>query len=296
MVDKIKWCRENAPRALQSLSDAELVEYMGSAYDAYVESSEDKEVLEYQGLDKIYYLLATKLNSYLAFKGGYILSQVLPVGVARRTADVDASIGKEEIYEKVKEVLLNIALELEADGLVDNYTVKDTVSERMSGGIDMYKEERKVFGVDIGYHDISWGVVRSTVNGVDISRFSVERMLSDKASSVLSRKRFRRTKDIYDFYVLTNYFDVDVSVLKEFLISRCETINTWPFSEEILVQYEIAYEKLILVTKDGEPIPKPTFNEVLNTFYLFMKEMFENGGNVLWSSKDKAFTVKREHT
>lgn len=91
-------------------------------------------------------------------------------------------------------------------GYVANYSIKEEIHERMSGGIDFYAEDgHKVLGVDVGLHDISYGIKHYNLEFTDVDAFTVERMLSDKLIAITTRKRFRRTKDLYDLYAITNF-------------------------------------------------------------------------------------------
>ena len=98
---------------------------------------------------------------------------------------------------------------------------------------------------------------------------SVERMLADKLIAITTRKRFRRTKDLYDFYAITNFFDVDIKKLADFIeIRGGAEWNNIPFNDTVLVQYKIAWDKLELVNAEtGAKIDKPLFDVALGRYY-----------------------------
>lgn len=131
------------------------------------------------------------------------------------------------------------------------------------------------------------GVQNWSCVGFDCRRFEVERMLSDKISAIYSRKRFRRTKDIYDFYILTNNFDVNMSQLRQYIINRgLIDWNADPFREEVVTQYAKAYDKLNVVTQNGVLIDKPELNKIL----LRLREFMNNYNNdVTWNHVERVF-------
>lgn len=94
-------------------------------------------------------------------------------------------------------------------------------------------------------------------------------MLADKLIAITTRKRFRRTKDLYDFYAITNFFDVDMQKLSKYIEIRsgAEWDNI-PFNDDIIVQYKRAWDKLELInSKTGNKIEKPGFDIVLGRYY-----------------------------
>jgi hypothetical protein len=99
----------------------------------------------------------------------------------------------------------------------------------------------------------------------------VERMLSDKVHVVFSSKRFRRTKDLYDIYFLLENFDVDFKRFKELLYKRGDIdLNENPFKEEVLIQYEHAWEKLVVKSVYSDTVlVKPTFKAVIERLGYF---------------------------
>lgn len=208
-----------------------------------------------------------------AFKGGYMLTKLLG-GDSRATRDIDFSIQNKEAYESIKNVLEGIANKFLDVGIIDDYNVKETISETSSGGITFYSEGRLVLGIDIGLHDVMYGTQNYNLNVGNVKAFSVERMLSDKLLAILSRKRFRRTKDLYDFYIITSHFDVDYKELVN-CIDRRENYdksvwNNIPFSDTVLVEYLKAWKKLTVTSSlTGEEISKPSFSDCINRFNKF---------------------------
>lgn len=228
--------------------------------------SSETEMLDYMVL-----VLSRFMSCDIAFKGGYMLNQLLQ-GYSRMTHDVAFSIAKKDDYGAVKAVLKKIALKFMEQGLIASYKIKEDIAEKVSGGIDMYAADgHKVLGVDVGLHNISYGVRHYDLVFTSVDAFTVERMLADKLIAITTRKRFRRTKDLYDFYAITNFFDVDMQKLSQYveLRSGAEWDNI-PFDDDVVVQYKRAWDKLELENYNGSnTIEKPGFMDAIKRFYQF---------------------------
>lgn len=240
------------------------------------------EANEQELLDYVVLVLSRFMSCSVAFKGGYMLNQLLQNN-SRMTHDVDLSVAKKGDYEGIKVILKALCEKLVAEHYVTSYKIKETIEERSSGGVDMYDSNgRKFLGVDVGLHNISYGIKHYDLSFTDVDGFNVERMLADKLIAITTRKRFRRTKDLYDFYAITNFFDVDLKKLAEYVELR--TGAEWeniPFSEAIIVEYKKAWDKLKLIghTTGGE-LEKPDFSAALGRYYaiaLLIKEGVTEG-------------------
>lgn len=219
-------------------------------------------------LDYVVLKICRGIASKKAFKGGWMPTKLIQMK-SRVTKDTDLSISCEEAYEEVKVVLKEIAEEFMQAGIIDTYRIKETITATTSGGIDLYKNKRKILGADIGLHEIRWGVQRYDLSIASLDGFEIERMLADKIIAILSSKRFRRTKDLYDFYIIVWSFDFDLRKLCSYIDRRggAEWDNI-PFSDVVLEQYQQAWERLDLVgSQTGKALFKNEFSEVLETFY-----------------------------
>lgn len=220
-------------------------------------------------LDYMVLVLARCMSCSIAFKGGYMLNQLLG-GVSRKTADVDFSIAYKGDYDGIKLWLRKIAEKFIELNLIESYRIKEDIQERQSGGIDMFDSTgRKILGVDVGLHNIGYGIRHYDLGFVEVDGFSIERMLADKLIAITTRKRFRRTKDLYDIYAITNFFDVDYVTLSEYVRIRggAEWDNI-PFNDDVIVQYKQAWEKLDLRSSvNAGSLEKPVFEDALNRFY-----------------------------
>lgn len=248
----------------------------------------DKNSTREEILDFIMIFLCERIDLSLSvFKGGYVLTKMIP-DEARLTEDIDFSISEESQYEDLKVVLNDLGEVLKNKDIIEDYDVKPTIAPTSSGGIKMTPiDGTSQIKIDVGWHDISWGIQDWKCLGFDCKKFEVERMLSDKISAIYSKKRFRRTKDIYDFYILTNNFDVDISKLRNY-IERRGTIE-WdrdPFREEVLTEYGKAYDKLKVMTHNGLLVNKPDFNKVILRLRDFMN-MYKK--DVIWNHIEREF-------
>ena len=127
-------------------------------------------------------------------------------------------------------------------------------------------------------HPLSWGVTAYKFDITTLDGFTVERMLSDKIIAILSRKRFRRPKDLYDLWVITNNFDFDPNLVLQFIKKRgnAEWDNI-PFSDTILVEYKKAWDALILQSLNETTLEKPSFNEEVLPRFNIIAFALKNG-------------------
>ena len=223
-------------------------------------------------LDAIMLYLCQRIElKFSAFRGDYVLTKLLP-DITRATKDIEFLISEEGQYSKLRDVLYELGDLFISRGIAIDYVVKDTITPTSSSGIQINMGAGiPNLKIDVGWHDLSWGITKWTYEGFNCDRFEVERMLADKISAIYSRKRFRRTKDIYDFFILTNNFKVDMIKLHEYVNRR--GLIDWdadPFKENVLVEYSKAYDKLDISTVDGSPILKPEFSLVIERLQWFM--------------------------
>lgn len=265
--------------------DVQVVELSGKT--GLTSESSDMDILDYI-MVQLCHCLDT---SNMAFKGGYVLNKIMPVPVSRNTRDIDFSIAIVEYYRDVVDVFKNVGDSLVSDGIIQSYEVKDTITSTSSGGIKLHRDssQLKDLGVDVGLHDISHGTVPMSTLGFNVSRFSTERMLSDKISAIFSRKRFRRPKDLYDFYILTNCFNVSMSdLLSEVNIRNTIDWEATPFRDEVKVQYKKAYDSLVITDPKNmeKMVNKPDFGTVLDRVFLFYNNWDQN---IKWNCSDRSF-------
>lgn len=298
-MTKLEWCREHVPEALKALSDEDLLQAMAPMLsNGFIETPDlvdesEPEADAYSVLmskmDEIVLMLVREYGSKLAFKGGYMLCKLLG-RPARQTTDIDFSINNSELYQSLIKSFTHVGDKLVEDGYIVRYVVKDVIERFRSGGMDMYDESgRKVLGIDVGWHDIYFGTTATNIGITDVNAFTVERMLSDKVTAILSRKRFRRPKDIYDLFCITNVFDFDATLVNDFIVKRTEGAGAewrnFPFDEIVLREYEKAYNSLDITTVTKTHREKPDFREVISRF-----------DTVCWKLRQPDFEMYWDHT
>lgn len=295
-MSKLDWCREHAPEAAKDLPDEELLELMSSSYDMFCTDKEEV-TTEYKNdipvksinsaMDYMVSTLVSEFGDLLAFKGGYMLTKLIP-DVARQTEDIDFSIQSSELYSRLINTMHTIGDYFVNIGVAGGYTIKDTIRETMSGGMVIYSTTgERILGIDIGWHDITYGTQITSISVGDVNAFKVERMLADKITAILSRKRFRRTKDIYDLYCLTNCFDFDLNVVHDYIMRRTEGAGpewtNYPFNEIVVREYRKAYDKLTLNSiYENIKLDKPDFEKVLYRFDIIARRLRESTNAMHW--------------
>ena len=295
-MNKLEWCRANAPDAIKDVPDDELLEYMESAWEKFApkESIQNEPIVSLKEINSnMDYMVLTLLQIFgndLAFKGGYMLTKLIP-NYARQTHDIDFSIQSSELYQSLIKTMTAIGNKFVKDGIISSFKIKQTIEPHCSGGMDMYNASgAKILGIDVGWHDITFGTTKTTIDIGEVRAFEVERMLADKIAATLSRKRFRRAKDIYDIFCITNCFDADLNKIRNYLeIRNADVTVEWenfPFSETVINELGKAYGRLVLEAIYSDTIlEKPPFMDVLGRFNAVCLGVL-NKEKTIWSSKD----------
>ena len=215
---------------------------------------------------------------------------------AARRADLNFSAS--EVVTKIYAVNGQTVKKGQKIAQIDDYKLKETIQPRCSGGIDFYKDGQKILGVDIGWHDISYGTTMMELDIGSIRTFEVERMLADKITAILSRKRFRRPKDIYDLYCISNCLSFDASKVAEYILNRTEGVGAewgnFPFSDTVLKEYEKAYNSLTLTSiHKNRVLERPLFMKVYERFCVIAWKVKEPTYEIYWSKERKCFVYDR---
>lgn len=130
-MNKLEWCRVNAPEAYKGLSDAELIDEMSATYYSMYRSV-DVDCTVDELLDYIYIHLCKLVDiNKIMLHGGYLLSKIMPK-TSRYTRDIDISINNTSIYKKLIDSLMSIGDLLIDSKVITNYTYKEVDSEECS--------------------------------------------------------------------------------------------------------------------------------------------------------------------
>lgn len=296
-MTELEWCKANAPEALKTLPDAQLVEMMHSSYVRYCDDRLPSIELDTFGLDltdkqqRLTHLVLTAVNvlhDKVALKGGFLLSHILG-NRGRMTRDVDLDVIDQKAYDYLIPTLRALGDYYINSGLATDYKIREDLSGDKSGGFIVYSGNTQFLKCDICSMNLSYGLTFTSIEGKDIQSFSPDRILADKILALLSVKRFRRAKDIYDVYCLTDLFKCNAQTINIYMRNTVtETKGLWdefPYTVDILIRMEQAYNKLTLLNLSGETIPKPNWQKVADRFTVFARKVKEPYAPFIWDNE-----------
>ena len=188
---------------------------------------EIKEVDTNEILKEIGYTLQSKYDD-LIFKGGFILvnSTLRNSEFSRKTTDIDIDIYELTTWEKIIDTLekelnnntkLNLHYKIEKIRGFTKNSNGDSIVLRVcdNGGANDLRVK-----IDMNLTKIKCDLKQHMIDNFKLMGYSEELMLADKISVILSPKIFRRIKDLYDLYVLTEVRDYQYSNLMKQMSSR----------------------------------------------------------------------------
>ena len=295
-MNKLEWCRANAPDAIKDAPDDELLEYTESSWEKFApkESLRNESIVSLKeinsNIDSMVLTLLQIFGNESAFNGGYMLKKLIP-DCARQTQDIDFSAQSSELYQSLINTMIAVGTRFVKAGIISNFKIRQTIVPHYSGGMDMYNDSgAKILGIDVSWSDTLLGTTKAIIDIGEVSAFEVERMLADKIAATLSRKRFRRTKDIYDIFCITNCFDADLNKIRNYLeIRNADVTVEWenfPFSETVINELGKAYGRLVLEAIYSNTIlEKPEFSSILGRFNAICLDVLDKE-KTIWSSKD----------
>ena len=293
-MSKLEWCRANAPDAIKAAPDDELLEYMERSWEKFApkESLQNESIVSFKEINSnIASMVLTLLRIFgneSAFNGGYMLKKLIP-DCARQTQDIDFSAQSSELYQSLINTMIAVGTRFVKAGIISNFKIRQTIVPHYSGGMYMYNASgAKILGIDVSWSDTLLGTTKTIIDIGEVSAFEVERMLADKIAATLSRKRFRRSKDIYDVFCITNCFDADLNKIRNYLVIRNVTVawNNFLFSETVINDLKNAYDRLILESVYSDTVlEKPEFSSILGRFNAICLDVIYKE-KTIWSSKD----------
>lgn len=190
-------------------------------------------------------------------------------GMFRLTRDVDASIVDKSCYEYVKPVLIEYCEWLKSIGAIATYEIRQEVKDDRSGGA-VYKdaEGHSVVEVDISYcNPVLDSVIMHTERFGALRVSSLAQVVSDKVTVLYSRKQFRRTKDLYDLWMIAENCKVDIPRVRAILAAKGNfplAEDATPFRADRLKELEHAYDRLVIRNIEGRMVEKPPFGRVIS--------------------------------
>lgn len=107
--------------------------------------------------------------------------------------------------------------------MITSFELKDEVIEGRSGGAKyMDAKGRILLPVDISLHGavpLDCIVLNTSIVGT-LTLTTIEQILTDKLSVLFSRTRFRRSKDLYDVWLILEHCFPDESKIRKLLSER----------------------------------------------------------------------------
>lgn len=239
-------------------------------------------------LDVIMIRLAQRgIGETTALKGGYLLNKLLN---SRTTTDIDLSYGDMAYWSELRTALIAVGEELKQAGVIVSYDLREPQEQpKRSGGITYRgKNNTVVAGVDASVQDMGFGIKETTlpfesgvVTELTFPAYSFERVVGDKMTATFSRQQFRRSKDLFDIYVIVTTQELSLQTLYTALKERDRTglldgdfeeEEYTPFSAEAKEKWAQAWEKLKLDRGAGKAMLKPPLETVLGSYKDFMSK------------------------
>ena len=221
----------------------------------------------------------------IVFKGAVVLRTVLEnagiVETARQTRDIDGDwVGEPPSMENLLLHISKVADGLDIQGI--KVAVVREYAENRSAGFRVSVGAETLFTIDISIRPNPFGREYYTVTGVRFIGSSIEKIVADKVKTISSRLVFRRTKDIYDLYLLSALNVHELHAIAE--VYHAQNVAIGEFTEFItdVSLVEHAYEQLAFISS------KPTFETVYTRVSFFLQPFIDKSYtdvSATWSSE-----------
>lgn len=222
-------------------------------------------------------------------KGGmalhYYYDTFLPS--SRNTMDLDLHIKEKSIWEDFKINAFKTAT------LNSNYSIEyrmggTTITpngERVK--VDAFKDDENLYSFRI---DMNYGLYCTVNNRLKINMYSVESILADKISVICSPKIVRRTKDLYDVFLILTHETFNIIKLAEIIKAKTKAKNIqldtiYLLKPEYLKAISVGYSKLKLNYKlDFSDVVTYNLRFILPLLDIVMGK---SNKDLVWDSKHK---------
>lgn len=168
----------------------------------------------------LFLTMSRRVNKQIILKGNVLLNMLVPQK-ARKPTDLDVSIADRELFNALKEELSDFSERLMTSGVASSYHLRDIASH--SGGLDVLNEAgEKLYAVDVNLSNVSlYGNAVYNIQGELVHGSSVDKILRDKCTSILSKRRFKRIRDFYDvFIILDSGLEFDCEKILELMLTE----------------------------------------------------------------------------
>lgn len=143
-----------------------------------------------------------------------------------------------------------------------------------SWGILFYLDDKYFAGVDVQICRTILSTEKCDIVGKSVVCYTLEHILADKTSALLSEKRYRRVKDLYDIHVILRNSDICTEYVFELLYNKVLDEVAVPFTEDIIEKIEHAYMKLDVRGYYVRELNKPDFKVVYTDFMQLVAELY----------------------
>lgn len=217
----------------------------------------------------------------IVFKGAVVLKTAvagLSLPTDRGTRDIDADwVGSPPSMEQLRSIIASALLRVDRNLVVKSY--RDYGDDK-SAGFRVFRngESRSLFSMDIGMRQNPFYCSYVTVNGIRFVGASPQKIFADKVKAISSTKIFRRSKDVYDLYLLSAM--TGFNTLATYNIYRALGSQLEDFSCFVnrVSDLQHAYDKLSDIRN------KPDFMTVYKRVYHFVEPFIKRvGTNLTWN-------------
>lgn len=205
--------------------------------------------------------IMTAMRLPVVFKGALVLNQALKgMGMTsnfRQTKDIDlnwlnGNVSNEELTRSITEAIKVLGI---TDLRVEN-TRKANIERDTSAGFSIKRGTTELFSFDINLKDNPFTAVYTTNNGVSFLGSSLHKIFADKVRSTSYVTLLRRSKDIYDLYIMCNISGYSIK----------NTLEIYEYENKKLGEFDVFLRKipdLAHAYNRLEGIPnKPSFDVV----------------------------------
>lgn len=221
-------------------------------------------------------------NNNIIFKGAVALTNRIKLDkgiiLGRKSLDIDADCIEDLTQEEIVSIIQKACD-------INNYKliVKRDLGDNKSLGLNILNtDDKQLFAIDIGKKLINnYEECYTISSNTKYKGYSIERVIIDKLSVVSSRKVYRRIKDLYDLYIILNYYEISlegtINGFKVYnrLLGYFEELGNYSELEHAYIKYDAIYSK-----KD--------FGEIYKTIQLFITPILnylkdEKSENLIWN-------------
>lgn len=212
------------------------------------------------------------MEAPIIFKGAVVLKTAVLSGCNLNTERVTKDLDGDWVGGVTSMAMLTAIIDRAAKNIDPNFHVESyrKFEEKKSAGFTVYNHNDEIFTFDLSVKSNPFYTVYVSDNGVNFNGATPVKMVSDKIQGISNRTIFRRSKDLYDLYLLSSLSGY----------TTYEIFDIWRVMNRELGEFiafcnhrqevEKAYNKLKDITN------KPNFPRVYNRVYRFVFPFMNN--------------------